>query len=199
MSDFVYHFTDTTRLPWIIEAGELRPGLNRIGGYPVDFLWATTNGTGDRTSSSAGRAARRAYREGVLQVIRFTLPAREFAGWPETVAKFPAWTPEQVARLENAAANVGERGVENWRCRTNPLPLACACMVEAKSYASGRWTPIAATLEFCLTFDHNLLRRGFVIGEYAYGATKGTTPEGATFYGDLFRRGVHKLLEQRAA
>ena len=33
----VYHFTDSTHLPWILSDGELKPGANRIGGYPA--LW----------------------------------------------------------------------------------------------------------------------------------------------------------------
>ncbi len=33
----VYHYTDTGRLPWILQSGELRPGRNKIAGYPDDF------------------------------------------------------------------------------------------------------------------------------------------------------------------
>ena len=33
----VYHFTDSAHLPWILSDGELRPGANKIGGYPA--LW----------------------------------------------------------------------------------------------------------------------------------------------------------------
>ena len=47
VSDRIYHFTDSARLPWIWAVGELRPGRNQIGGMPFDFLWATTNRQGE--------------------------------------------------------------------------------------------------------------------------------------------------------
>jgi hypothetical protein len=47
----LYHFTDTARLPWILLTRQLEPGRNQVGGYPVDFLWATTNARGDATST----------------------------------------------------------------------------------------------------------------------------------------------------
>jgi hypothetical protein len=36
--EMIYHFTDTMRLPWIIETGELRVGLNRVSKLPFEFL-----------------------------------------------------------------------------------------------------------------------------------------------------------------
>ena len=40
----LYHFTDTVRLPWIVDADGLRLYRNQIGGLPSpDFLWATTS------------------------------------------------------------------------------------------------------------------------------------------------------------
>ena len=74
----VYHFTGTIRLPWILESGEVRPSPNRIGGYPADFLWATTDENGDRTSAAAGKAIRKLWREGHLLLIRFILDPRRF-------------------------------------------------------------------------------------------------------------------------
>jgi hypothetical protein len=76
MSNHVYHFTDTIRLPWIIETGELRPDSNRIGGFPADFLWTTSNDKNDLTSSAAAPSARRAYREHVTQLVRVTQSRR---------------------------------------------------------------------------------------------------------------------------
>jgi hypothetical protein len=65
----VYHFTDTTRLPWIIDSGELQPGKNRIGGYPLDFLWATSSLNGDRTSSASSKQALKLWRSGALNLF----------------------------------------------------------------------------------------------------------------------------------
>jgi hypothetical protein len=52
MTQLVYHFTSTAHLPWIIDAGELRAGANKVGRFPdPDFLWATTCEAGDDTAT----------------------------------------------------------------------------------------------------------------------------------------------------
>jgi hypothetical protein len=72
----LYHHTDTAHLPWILTTNELRPGRSSIGGFPnPDFLWATTDAQGDRTSM-AGHS-RELYRRGVICAVRFTLAADE--------------------------------------------------------------------------------------------------------------------------
>jgi hypothetical protein len=72
MNNHVYHFTDTARLPWIIETGELQLGSNRIGDFPADLLWATTNSESDLTSSVAALLARKTYQQHVTQLVRIT-------------------------------------------------------------------------------------------------------------------------------
>ena len=73
MTSRLYHFTDTAHLPWIFMAGELRPGLNRIGNYPSpEFVWATTDARGDRSAA----ASKQGVREGL------TRAAPAFAGKP---------------------------------------------------------------------------------------------------------------------
>jgi hypothetical protein len=157
----VYHFTDTVRMPWIIETGELRPSNNFIGNFPKkDFLWATTNELGDRTSSA--QAQRAGYREGMLQLVRFTLPGEAFADWREIVAQFPAWKDHHIEALVKSARWMGE-SENNWRARAEPLPISSAIAVHAKPCKGGRWVPIAATSEYCITFHDKPLVRGFVI------------------------------------
>jgi hypothetical protein len=150
--DVVYHFTDTVHLPWIIESGDLRPGNNRIGNFPNnDFLWATTEPVGDRTSSSQSDDYRELYRKGIIQLVRFTLPAEAFTDWREMIGRYPAWTSDHVEMLVRAAREVGETGdLSKWRCRDQPLPITSAVAVEAKSYLGGRWMPINATLRHCI-------------------------------------------------
>jgi hypothetical protein len=188
----VYHFTDTARLPWIIESGELQPGKNRIGGYPPDFLWATLNEVGDRTSSASGKQALKLWRAGITQLIRFTLNADEFGDWRELVNRDPAWTPHHIAQLEAAAADLGQKDTNSWRCRVAPLPLARALCTEAKSYARGRWITVDATPDSCITFEASGAR-GFVIDGQAYFATREVNPFGSHSFGDFCRIGVKKL------
>jgi hypothetical protein len=87
VTEHVYHFTDTARLPWILRSGELRPGANRVGGYPdPDFLWATVDSRGARSASGGGQG----YREGLVRLVRFTLRAEDFEPWPGILRRYPA-------------------------------------------------------------------------------------------------------------
>jgi hypothetical protein len=89
--NIVYHYTSIARLPWILESGELRPGRNKIGGFPdPDFLWATTSDKGSRTASLEGLRD--------AAVIRFTLDAADFEEW----AKNPQTLPRLDARSNRA-------------------------------------------------------------------------------------------------
>ena len=147
----VYHFTCTARLPWIVAAGELQPGRNQIGGYPVDFLWATTNLQGDRTAS-----AELGYVAGMTALVRLTLHAEDFELWPAILKRFPQWTPEHVRRLEAVARRRGETNFEHWRARAEALPLSRVIRVEAKVY-TGKWQTIDPS-EVCLRHPAPALR-----------------------------------------
>ncbi len=131
----LYHHTDTARLPFILRTGELRPGANRIGGYPdPDFLWATTDPNGDRTSA-ADRGEH--YRTGKTRHVRFTLDAGRFFPWSEVPARHPRWTPDQIARLEAAAR--GKSNPSAWWCGDRTIPLANCIAIETRSYRDNRW------------------------------------------------------------
>lgn len=133
----VHHFTDTGRLPWILREGILRPGANRLGGFPEpDFLWATTSPIGDRTAS----ASLDALRSGLVRFVRFTLRARDFESWPAITKAHPAWTPAQVARLEQAARGQSQPG--DWRCRPLPLPREAWLEVATRGYVDKTWQPL---------------------------------------------------------
>jgi hypothetical protein len=180
MSDVVYHFTDTAHLPWIVETGELRPGLNRISKLPFDFLWATTNPDGDRTCSVQNHNARTAYRSGLTQLVRFTLPGEAFSQWRDVSELYPEWTPDFVARAERLATKLGETKFDNWRIRRDLLPITSALVVEAKSYKSNRWLPIDATLKAHVRFPDG--ECGIIIGGRVYVSQKITVPNGAVGY-----------------
>jgi len=136
MPDFAYHFTDTARLPWILQSGELRPGANRIGGYPPDFLWATINKLGSRSAS--GNYSR-SYRSGAIHLVRFTLHADDFEPWHEIVRRYPAWTPDHVERLEQAGAEPSSL----WRCRDASLPRSHWIEIATRTYTNNAWRPLA--------------------------------------------------------
>jgi hypothetical protein len=182
-----YHYTDTIRLPWIIESGELRPGTNRIGGYPRDFLWATTSESGDRTSSAMSPSCDELYRDGVLQRVRLTLNAADFTSFPDITKSCPEWTSGHTVQLIKSAAGMGERHPSKWLCRSEPLSLAKVVRVEAKSYPVGRWREIDLSPGRCIASRTHPHTRGIVIGEHVYLARRELLTEGNVAYDDVVR------------
>ena len=173
----VYHFSDTLRLPWILESGELRPNPARIVGLPPHFLWATTSKIGDRTSSAADPAVLKLWREGELQLVRFVLKAAEFENWEEA-ARLSSWTKIETEALKKAARHLGEPNTGNWRSRSGPLPISSALRVEAKSYRGGRWVPLHVNRDSCVTIENKPHFRGIAIGNRVYCAIRKSTPFG---------------------
>ncbi|XIA64960.1 hypothetical protein ACFIOY_00270 [Bradyrhizobium sp. TZ2] len=182
-----YHYTDTIRLPWIIESGELRPGTNRIGGYPQDFLWATTSESGDRTSSAMSPLCKKLYREGILWRVRLTLNAADFTSFSDIGKSCPEWTSGHTAQLIKSAAYMGERHPCKWLCRSEPLSLAKIIRAEAKSYAGGQWIEIDLSLGRCIAARTHPHTRGIVIGEHAYMARRELLTDGNVAYDDVIR------------
>ena len=174
MSAVVYHFTDTGRLPFILLDGELKPGRNKIGGFPdPDFLWGSTSSQGDRTAS----ASMPALREGRTRLVRFTLPAEAFEPWHTIVSRFPAWTPEQIGRLEQAA--VGKSRPQDWRCRTEPLPADQWVSIETRSYTDKAWRLLPPPWTI-LPFEETSV--GVQIGTKIYVSTAVPGPFGSAGY-----------------
>jgi hypothetical protein len=133
MSDIVYHFTDTARLPWILQSGELQPSANRLNGYPVDFLWATTDKRGSRSASVYIQNEQ--YRRGIVRMVRFALHAADFEPWRDIVQRFPAWTPAHIEMLERVAKD----SPATWRCRVAPLTHHHWIEIASKTYTDNVW------------------------------------------------------------
>lgn len=170
----VYHFTDTARLPWILLDGMLKPGRNRIGGFPdPDFLWATTAAIGDRTASASVKA----FRDGLTLMVRFDLDEADFERWPDITSRFPNWTPGHVARLRRAAGPGAD--ASTWRCRIDPLSRDRWLAIWVRSYRDRAWRPLPVDTRALLTPTGdtaflNTLGRGFASrrldGPYGAGA-----------------------------
>ena len=156
----LYHFTCTARLPWIIEANELRPYRNQIGGLSSpNLLWATTSSQVEPAASGL-----EGYREDVVALVRLTLFADDFETWPTMVARLSQSTIEHVRRLEADAGASGQVGVELWRARAEPLPFSRIICVEAKTY-TGDWRTIELP---CLQHPSNTKLRGIILGDKVY-------------------------------
>jgi hypothetical protein len=130
----VYHFTDTARLPWILQSGELRPSTNYMEEYPPpNFLWATIDRGGDRSATLNHQH----YRSGQMRMVRFTLQAEDFEPWHDITPRYPAWTTEQIERLEWSARSSSAL----WRWRTEPLPRDRWVAIDTRSHFDTRWKP----------------------------------------------------------
>lgn len=130
----IFHHTDSARLPWILRDQMLKPGSNRVGNYPDDFLWATPDPMGDPTASSA--VAKNKYRDGDIAAVRFTLSATDFRPWNEMKASHPRWQAHHIAILESAAMKMGASPqlIAQWQCRLEPLPASRWLAVEFRTW-----------------------------------------------------------------
>jgi hypothetical protein len=156
----LYHFTCTALLPWIIEANELRPYRNQIGGLSgPTLLWATTSSQVEPAASGL-----EGYREDAVALVRLTLFADDFEPWPTMIARLSQSTIEHVRKLEADAGASGQVGVELWRARAEPLPFSRIICVEAKTY-TGDWRTIELP---CLQHPSNTKLRGIILGDKVY-------------------------------
>jgi hypothetical protein len=143
MSSVVYHHSSTLALPWIVESGELRPSLmSDLGIGITNLLWATAAST-ERTSAAAAvkRNWPARWRRREIELVRFTLPAREFLTLDE-IARREGWDPAAVAKMVvDDQLFRREWNHDQWHCRLDPLPLSAALKVEARS-CGGQWRRI---------------------------------------------------------
>jgi hypothetical protein len=130
----LYHFTDTSYLPLILHAGELRRRDSD------EFLWATTDPKGDRLSSVGGRGTgREAFIDGRLRAIRFTIDADGFQdGWREAATKHHL-SDSATDRADCAMRY--KQSTKPWRWRLDPV-LVDQCLIEMKGYRDNRWAPV---------------------------------------------------------
>ena len=139
-SPTVFHHTDTLRLPWIMAERQLNPTRGMCSAdYPrPTFLWA--NASAAATHSDA----RKLWRQGGSLLVRFILPADDFTPWSEIRGRYPAWTPEKIARQERNGRKMGSDPA-GWMCRVEVLPMQRWLGIETRSYTSTRWRPFDFT------------------------------------------------------
>jgi hypothetical protein len=137
MEEFVYHFTDSGRLPWIIADGYLAAGRNNSGNYPdPDFLWATS----DIRGSMSATWSKEGYKTGITCLVRITLRASDFEPWLEVAKRCPNWTEADIKRLILTA---GRDSPSAWVARTEQLPQSEWISIHTKAYKDEWWRPWA--------------------------------------------------------
>ncbi len=140
--EYVYHFSDTARLPWILGSGELRPTDRTHNNFPnPDFLWASIADQGCPTAALVNR--KELYKSGVIYMVRFTLNAEDFSNWPDLAVTHPDWTAIHIAALNKSGAELGD-DPRTWRCRIGPLAKDRWISVHLRSYQNPRWIELPA-------------------------------------------------------
>jgi hypothetical protein len=172
--NMVYHFTTTAHLPWIMASGELQPGRNQIGGYPLDFLWATTSSRGARTATAMSF-----YRSGGAGLVRFSLHAKDFGLWPDILERHPEWTKDHVDRLQASARLRGETDFSRWRARDRALPLSRVVAIDMKTYTSG-WKSLNTQMTSLTSGVLNV--RGILLGDTVHVSRQESAPDRPTSY-----------------
>ena len=175
----VYHFSSSMCLPWIIEAGELRPHREHDVGIGITkHLWCTSDPQGDLTASPFRRihsppfGDERVWRSGRFFLVRFTLSPRDVMTWEEVKQK-SKWTSAQVAELmEDDRKRFGVVGHDDkWFLRRKPLPLSRVLRTEITSYLTQRWSPIELSPAMVVNTDDPTIK-GIRIGNSIYYAKR---------------------------
>jgi hypothetical protein len=145
--NYVYHFTDTMRLPWILDSRELRPGTAskfKFEGLPgLDFVWATTNE--HRARSAAAFWDNTRYQDGEVCAIRLTLSADDFEPWPEATKRFPEWTDDHIKRFNETSQ--GDNPAD-WRTHIGSLGRPKWLAIHARGYLEP-WREVPLDLAVC--------------------------------------------------
>ncbi len=174
--EYVYHYSDTVRLPWILDAGKLRPTDNPMNGYPnPDFLWASTRENGCPSAAFANR--KELYKDGIINVVRFTLAAVDFKEWPDLAIDHPDWTAMHISVLNKSGIEMGD-DPRTWRCRIGPLDRSRWIAVHLRSYRNPRWIELPA--KTVTRKDGNITK--VEIGSNSFASRQFKNAEGITSY-----------------
>ena len=140
---YVYHYTSTEALPWILMSGELRPSW--CGGDDNHFIWATADPTVETTAAPL----REPFDDDDLLrtprlLVRLALPGKAFIPW-DKIKTMPPWTAQQAAEWDEAHGGKTDK----WQLRREPLPLASVRRIDVGG--PGRWSRIRVTRDDCYT------------------------------------------------
>jgi hypothetical protein len=178
MRDLVYHYSDSARLPWIVEAGELRPGHKQAPNHPLALLWATVSPQGDPTASAFCDAFRAGYRMGTIALVRFALDPADFEPWGAGISqRHPEWTAARIREFEcETRKRFGDKLIAYWRVRADPLPLSRVLRIEIKRYHRNTWQIIDDTACVAKVVQGKLMR-GVVSGGDVFISFQDIRPE----------------------
>jgi len=124
----LYHHTSLAHLPFILAEGAL-VGTPAKDGWPQDFVWATTDERGDRTTGCCRPGER-------MPRIRIQLYDDEFQPWLDLVAERDDWDASLVQRLTRTAKDMGQSSTDCWYAASGPVGLDQIISIEMKDWDS---------------------------------------------------------------
>jgi hypothetical protein len=154
----VFHFTDSTHLPWIVASGELRPSVAAEASN--HFIWATTDPDYESTARSSKDPCMPEWLEhGHALTVRFTLTDTGFIQWNRSKSK-RSWEAEYIAKKKKQGIKRAwarrehtqwfeQLGAHKWRIRREPIPLADVLRIDVRAYAGERWQRFRPTSKNC--------------------------------------------------
>jgi hypothetical protein len=179
---YVYHHTDTLRLPWILDSGELRPGTcSRYrfeGNAGLDMVWATTQQHWAHSATAHHDNER--FKDGVVWTVRITLRPEDFLRWPDAVKDDPAWTEDVIKRFNATSKGDNPR---DWHTHNGPLDRSKWMALHVRSYR-GRWIELPFDLP-AWTGEHRETKlpiKTVIIGNRGFGSMRQDFDDGKVGY-----------------
>lgn len=125
MSDIIYHHTTLAHLPFIVQTEELR-GSRASEHWPEDFVWATLDERGDRTTAACQQKQ--------IPRVRIMMPMDVFRSDWQVLAIEKGWRPDQVTALCDTAAN--KLDINHWLATPSPVPIQYTLNAEVKTWST---------------------------------------------------------------
>lgn len=120
----IYHHTSLAHLPYILTEGALVQTKSRDE-WPDDFVWATENANGDRTTGVC--------RQKDIPRIRIALRRHRFLPWLKQV-EASGWPDGISVALERMAQGMGQGDTSGWWAANERVPVADFLSIEMKTW-----------------------------------------------------------------
>lgn len=169
---FLYHFTSSAHLPYIIQDGLAVFTPNGVR----DLLWATNNGDSERVATDKFKVRGfDPYRDGAIVRVRIGLHYDDFKPWREVAEAEPGWSAARIEAVERSARERGQN-TSGWFARREPLPISRFIGIDTRSYRSHKWEPFTKGKTIFMAPDPSVGGsenvQGVEIGDKVYFSTR---------------------------
>jgi|6_EtaG_2_1085325.scaffolds.fasta_scaffold00782_21 hypothetical protein len=147
----LYHHTSLAHLPYILLEGALVPTIPQSEDWPKDFVWATSDARGDRTTGICSDGRHKS-----VPHVRIGLKVGLFLPWIEQ-ADAAGWGELTRTLLIRHAGIMGQRDTSGWYACQERVDIDEIVSIEMRTWSSP-WRGIVldnvlAVEDDALTFD----------------------------------------------